>query len=122
MPQNQQDMQEIEVIPQPKFCGFVDTFPCCGQGKAQRAEDVYPDQLCFGIGGDRLICRNSVSDDESSSSGSISTDSFELPSVDIFEQEQDADEQVKLQSTTSFPDRFRQRVRRVRSAAPFYLI
>ncbi len=44
-----------EVVPQPKFCGIMDTL--CGGGKAkQAAEEVHTDQICFGVGGDRLMC------------------------------------------------------------------
>jgi hypothetical protein len=46
----------------------------CGGGKAkQAAEEVHTDQICFGVGGDRLMCHEDSILDDGSSSGATST-------------------------------------------------
>ena len=90
--------QEIEVVPQTKFCGIMDSFHC----------------------GECLICHDDSISEDGSSSGAISTGSFELPSVGVYESE----EQLELMRAAEALAllRIKQRVRRARSAAPLYLI
>lgn len=110
---------DIEVVPEPRFCGIMDTFCCRGQQVLPHAPAAEADQLCFGVGGDRLLCQDSISED-GSSSDVLSTGSFELPSVGVFEEGPQENEVIR---TPSFPGRISQRIRRVRSAAPkLYLI